>query len=100
MAALDLIGRRWILQIIWELHDRPLGFRDLQRACQGISPSVLSSRLKELRQARLIETSEARRNELSSLGEELFFSVGALKSWARIWADALSEKQHDEEGPA
>ncbi|WP_372509512.1 winged helix-turn-helix transcriptional regulator [Streptomyces humicola] len=41
MAALDLLGRRWTLRILWELSQAPAGFRELQRRCEGMSSSVL-----------------------------------------------------------
>lgn len=33
VAALDLLGRRWILRILWELRSGPMGFRALQALC-------------------------------------------------------------------
>ncbi|WP_199924767.1 winged helix-turn-helix transcriptional regulator, partial [Streptomyces sp. WM6386] len=54
MAALDLLGRRWALRILWELHQTPAGFRELQRRCERMSSSVLSTRLGELTEARLL----------------------------------------------
>src|SRR6185436_20644032 len=53
MAALDLLGRRWTLRILWELRDGPVGFRDLQARCDAMSPSVLHQRLNELEEHRL-----------------------------------------------
>ncbi|MFD0474067.1 winged helix-turn-helix transcriptional regulator [Nonomuraea thailandensis] len=53
MAALDLLGRRWTLRILWELSRAPAGFRELQRRCERMSSSVLSTRLDELTTARL-----------------------------------------------
>ena len=55
MAALDLLGRRWALRVLWELRDGPLGFRALQAACDGMSSSVLRDRLRELSVAALVE---------------------------------------------
>jgi len=54
MAALDLLGRRWSLRILWELSETPLTFRALQAAYGGLSPSVLRQRLTELAAARLV----------------------------------------------
>ena len=48
MAALDLLGRRWSLRMLWELRDGPLGARSLRERCDGMSPSVLYDRLGEL----------------------------------------------------
>ncbi|MCP5041032.1 MAG: helix-turn-helix transcriptional regulator, partial [bacterium] len=59
IVLLDLLGRRWALRILWELgegdDDQGLSFRDLQARCGGLSPSVLNTRLKELREAGLVE---------------------------------------------
>ena len=56
MALLDLLGRRWALRVLWELRGEggvPT-FRELQAACGGISSSVLSERLRELREAGIV----------------------------------------------
>ncbi len=77
MAALDLFGRRWVLRILWELTDQPLGFRALQQACDGMSSSVLASRLADLTAARLVDA--------NARGEYLLAaSPGSCSSpWAR-----------------
>ena len=54
MALLDLLGRRMTGRILWELRDGNLTFRALQAAAET-NPSVLNVRLKELREARLVE---------------------------------------------
>ena len=54
MAALDLLGRRWALRVLWELRDGPVGARDLRERCDGMSSSVLYQRLRELSAAGLI----------------------------------------------
>ena len=35
MAALDLLGRRWALRILWELRAGPLTFRAIRAALAG-----------------------------------------------------------------
>jgi len=52
MAALDLLGRRWALRILWELTDGPRGARELRQRCDAMSPSVLYQRLAAARAAR------------------------------------------------
>ena len=54
MAALDLLGRRWTLRILWELRDGSLGARALRARCDDMSSSVLYARLSELRTAGLV----------------------------------------------
>ncbi len=59
MAALDLLGRRWALRILWELRAGALPFRALRTACGDVSPAVLNTRLAELRDAGLLESTSA-----------------------------------------
>lgn len=92
MALLDLLGRRWALRILWELRTGPLGFRALQSACAGMSPSVLNQRLGELRAAALIE-SEQGSNQLSPLGHELLAQFAPLHDWAEGWAAQLPKEE-------
>jgi DNA-binding HxlR family transcriptional regulator len=90
MALIDLIGRRWVLRILWELRDRPLTFRALQGACGGLSPSVLNERLAELRAAALIESRTDEGYALSALGRELLTLLLPLTGFAETWAKAIS----------
>jgi DNA-binding HxlR family transcriptional regulator len=90
--ALDLLGRRWVLRMVWELHRSPTGFRDLQRRCDGMSSSVLSSRLQELRAAGIIATERDGTNELTALGSNLVAALAPLRDWAREWAEGAEAK--------
>ena len=58
MALLDLLGRRWTLRIVWELREAPRRFRELQDMT-GASPTIVNTRLAELREAKLVELDEA-----------------------------------------
>src|SRR4051812_31327419 len=85
MALLDLLGRRWVLRIVWELRDRELKFRELQAACDGLSASVLNDRLRELREAGVIETVELTGYRLSARGRSLLLALRGLDAWAKEW---------------
>jgi DNA-binding HxlR family transcriptional regulator len=89
MAALDLLGHRWTLRVIWELHLQPAGFRELQRRCDQMSSSVLNTRLDELVEADLV-TDEGHGYQLTRLGEELVKALSPLEAWSRRWAKSLS----------
>jgi DNA-binding HxlR family transcriptional regulator len=86
MAALDLFGRRWTLRVLWELRAEALGFRELQARCDGMSASVLSLRLGELRDAGILETDAAGLNRLSGDGAALIEALVPLDRWAKRWA--------------
>ena len=87
MAALDLLGRRWSLRMLWELRDGPLGARALRERCDGMSPSVLYDRLGELTDAGLIGQREDQSYELSKMGRSLGRALAPLDQWARRWAE-------------
>ncbi|MGA6164916.1 winged helix-turn-helix transcriptional regulator [Amycolatopsis magusensis] len=85
MAALDLLGRRWALRVIWELHQGTAGFRELQRRCERMSSSVLTTRLAELTEAHLVELADDG-YRLTPLGTELVAALLPLESWSDTWA--------------
>ena len=85
MAALDLLGRRWCLRILWELREAKLTFRALQAACGDVSPSVLQQRLKELNEAALVEH-DGEGYALTRQARELQPIMLALHDWADGWA--------------
>lgn len=88
MVLLDVLGQRWTLRILWELRAGPLAFRELQRRCEAVSPTLLSRRLKELTALAIIER-ETSGYRLSAAGEELGQQLLGLDQWARRWARRL-----------
>ncbi len=81
VELLDLLGRRWSLRVLWELRDGPLSFRALRERCDEVSPSVLNARLRELREAEIVELGAAG-YQLSPSGEELGRQLLDLSAWA------------------
>ena len=68
--ALDVVGDRWALLILRDLHAGPARFQDLETGL-GIATNLLSTRLTELNEAGLVEKStEAGRSvyQLTELG--------------------------------
>jgi DNA-binding HxlR family transcriptional regulator len=88
MAALDLLGRRWALRVLWELRAGPLSFRALREACGGVSPAVLNTRLAELRDAGLVETT-GDGYAVTAMGAELSAALEPLSQWAQRWSRRL-----------
>jgi DNA-binding HxlR family transcriptional regulator len=85
MVALDLLGRRSSLRILWELREgAALTFRVLQAAAQT-NPSLLNTRLKELREAGLVDHL-GEGYQLSASGSELLAALQPLSAWAQRWA--------------
>ena len=80
-SVLDLLGRRWALRLVWELRRSTLSFSEL-RGRTGISPSVLSARLRELVDSGVLERDGGRRYRLSGRGRELARILYELNRWA------------------
>ena len=88
MAALDLLGRRWSLRVLWQLREGPLTFRGLRESCDTMSPSVLNVRLAELREAGIVELGDAGYS-LTGQGKRLLNALAPLSDWARDWAKTV-----------
>jgi DNA-binding HxlR family transcriptional regulator len=86
MAALDLLGRRWTLRLLWELRDGPVGPRAVLARCDGLSSSVLYRRIGELDEAGLVERLPDGSYALTGLGQELGDAISPLDRWSRRWA--------------
>ena len=89
MLLLDLLGRRWALRIVWELREKPRRFRELQDLI-GASPTIVNTRLAELREAKLVELDEATGYRLTTLGNELLRLFLPLHVWSEKWAKAMA----------
>ncbi len=89
MVLLDLLGRRWALRILWELREGPLAFNELQRRCDAMSPSTLSQRLAELREAGLVESDPEGLHRATAQARSLGEHLEPLDRWAKRWARTL-----------
>ncbi|OMH33657.1 helix-turn-helix domain-containing protein [Motiliproteus sp. MSK22-1] len=90
MALLDLLGRTWSLGILWNLNSQALTFRELQSCCEQISPSLLNTRLKELRALKLIRH-QGEGYCLTELGIELFNIIEPMGKWSVSWAEVVNQ---------
>lgn len=88
MALFDLLGRAWAMGIVWQLGEGPLTFRQLQHACEDVSPTLLNNRLKELRRAGFLER-DVGGYQLTALGSELLGLLRPLGAFADRWAVEL-----------
>jgi DNA-binding HxlR family transcriptional regulator len=85
MALLDLLGRRWALRVLWELRGGALSFRALRGRCDGVSPTVLNTRLAELREAGILSAREGEGYRLTSDGSGLLAALAPLDAWSKRW---------------
>ena len=91
MVLFDLLSRRWSMGILWNLSGESRTFRDLQARCESASPSVLNTRLKELRSVGLIEN-VSDGYALTKTGRELFAHLEPLGEWAMEWVPTIMNR--------
>lgn len=85
MAVFDLLGRRWAPAVIWSLRDGPRTFREPQAEVGGIAASVLNTRLRELRDADIVDAG-GHGYEPTDHGRALLAAGWPLVAWADDWA--------------
>lgn len=88
--ASEILTRRWTPLVIRELLCGSTRFNDLRRGVPRMSPSLLSKRLDELREAGIVVRRQAADYErpeyhLTRAGEELREIVEAMGVWGRRW---------------
>jgi len=53
--AADLLGRRWVLAIVYTAHGGAIRFNEFKRSLDGIPPRTLAQRLQDLEDAGVLE---------------------------------------------
>ncbi|WP_108868332.1 winged helix-turn-helix transcriptional regulator [Aquimarina aquimarini] len=84
MALFDLLGRHWSMNILWCLKENSQSFNELEKKCNGISPTTLNTRLKELQKTFIIEK-VVDGYALTKIGDELFDLFDPLRAWSENW---------------
>lgn len=79
---LDLLGRRWMLRVLWELREESLTFRALRARCSDMSPSVLNRRISEMRAAGIVAPQTADGYCLTDDGRSLLRALQPIRQWA------------------
>jgi len=88
MVLLDLLGRRMALRVLWELRGDPLTFRALMEVAET-NPAVLNGRLRELRDALLVDH-DGDGYHLTGDGRALLETLTPLTLWAEGWGQRVS----------
>ena len=97
--ATEVLGEKWTPLIIRELITDDQSFNDLRKGVPLMSPSLLSSRLKSLKNCGVIERNKTAKGVIYSLteaGEELSPVIEQLGIWGQRWARSdMSKKDLD-----
>ncbi|GAA2592774.1 helix-turn-helix domain-containing protein [Winogradskya consettensis] len=86
-AAVDIIGGKWRVLIVWALQDHSLRFGELKRAVGGVSEKVLVEQLRDLEANGVVSREvydEARPRveySLTPLGHDLNRALVPLGAW-------------------
>lgn len=89
--AMNIIGKRWTALIIRDLVKGTKRFCELERLLKDISPRVLSRRLNELEQTKIIKrkvfvTSPVRvEYSLTKKGQDLTKVIDSMAAWGTKW---------------
>ncbi|MGA5472397.1 winged helix-turn-helix transcriptional regulator [Streptomyces arboris] len=88
-AAMDVIGAKWKVLILWALDEKPCRFGELRRGVPGVTEKVLSSHLKELEDDGIVHREEYAEvpprveYSLTPRGVSLNEALGPLGEWGR-----------------
>ncbi|MFD4181604.1 winged helix-turn-helix transcriptional regulator [Rhodococcus sp. NPDC058514] len=88
-AAMDVIGGKWKVLILWELDQRDCRFGELRRRLPGVTEKVLASHLKELEHDGIVlrtdygEVPPRVEYSLTPLGRSLNAALAPLGAWGR-----------------
>jgi len=91
-TVIDLLHRRWVMRILWELRHKALSFRELRSACDEVSPTLLNQRLAELREFKLVEHTAGSGYQLTTQGQGLLAAAMPLFEWATVWWPGLGQE--------
>jgi DNA-binding HxlR family transcriptional regulator len=88
-AAMDVIGGKWKVLILWALSERPHRFGELRRSVPGVTEKVLAAQLRELEADGIVhredydEVPPRVEYSLTSRGADLNTALEPLGAWGR-----------------
>lgn len=94
-TCFQLFVNKWKIYVIQQFEVRPFGFNELRRAIPGISQKVLSSNLKEMEAAGLInrevvpETPVRMEYSLTELGASLMPLIESMVTWGTNYQELV-----------
>lgn len=99
-ACMEILGGAWTPQLIWKLSGDPRRFGELMRDIPGISPKMLTTRLRDLEEKgvavrTVVPTSPPSvEYSLSELGRELVPVINTIvRVGTRIRENAMAQRK-------
>lgn len=102
-AALDVVGGKWKVLILWALHGQARRFGDLRREVSGISEKMLIQSLKEMEADRIVSRRDFKeippRVEycLTPFGISLSAALSPLCEWGQLHMERIGAVKEEEE---
>lgn len=90
--TIEIIGKKWLLLIIYNLLSGEKRFKDLENSLGQICPKMLSERLKELEESKLVKRKIYPKRplkityKLTQKGKSLYKIIEAMDRWGRKFA--------------
>ncbi len=103
VEAIRQVGNEWSLIIIRYLSDHPMGFNDLLRSAENISPRTLSQNLRKLEEKKIIRRDIVSTRpfkvsyKLTEKGMDLTNVLSDLKDWGSRWITGNGQEITDTE---
>jgi DNA-binding HxlR family transcriptional regulator len=104
-AALEIIGGKWKVLILWHLRMQPRRFGDLKRNVEGISEKMLIQQLKELEGHGIVlrqdfkEVPPRVEYSLTDFGVSLIESLKPLCTWGEQHMQRIQVCRAEKHGP-
>ncbi len=91
-VLLGLLESRYAIRVLWALRDgHAQTFRLLQDSVGSITPNTLNTRIKQLREAGLVEH-DRQGYALTAVGSDLLKRLAELPAFAVKWASSQAKK--------
>jgi len=99
--ATELLGERWTILVVMQVIEGTARFADMQRALPKISPSTLTTRLRALEEAELVERRRAASGEVeyrpTAAALDLEPILIGLAQWGQRWGRDMQSEDLDPE---
>ncbi|GAA4541273.1 winged helix-turn-helix transcriptional regulator [Amycolatopsis samaneae] len=99
-AAVDVIGGKWKVLILWALHAGPRRFGEVKREIEGISEKMLIQSLRELEADEIVhrevfhEIPPKVEYSLTPLGKSLNTALAPLGDWGHKHMKRIEKNRH------
>ena len=96
--ALEVIGGKWKMPILWRLNQRVWRYGELRRHLKTITHKMLTQQLRELeRDGLLVRTAHPEvpprvEYEITALGRSAMPAVEALRAWGGVYRQRASRR--------